>query len=91
MKSKHTQIAVTKSTLDSKKRTIDADIDADIKGIKVGAVVSGSLDAPKVKVDTSALIKSGAKQKAVDQIEKQIDKHLGGSDKVKSLLKGFFK
>jgi len=88
MKSKLTEITVPSSSLDTTKRTIDAIIEAKIKAIEVGAVVSGSLDNPQVKVDTSKLLKGAA----IESIKSKImDKANSGSTKdiVKS-LKGLF-
>ena len=79
MKSKHTNIQVPNSTLNSKKKTIDALVKVDIKGLKFDANVNGSLDNPKVKIDSKKLLQSGAKQKVMEKIK--------GSDKAKDLLK----
>jgi len=86
MKSKHTQIEITDSTLDTKKRTVDALVKTDIKGIKFDTKVTGSLDKPKIKVDSSKLMQSAVKQKAMDKIEEKLG---GGS--ATELLKGLFK
>ena len=89
MKSNLTEITVPKSTLDTKKRTVDAVVQASIKGMSVNAIVSGSLDSPQVKVDTSGLIKGALKNsKEVKKIEEKIKKQLGGSKEGDSLLKG---
>jgi len=88
MKSKLTQITVPQSTLDTKLRTIDALVEAKINALTVNAVVSGSLDDPKVKVDTSKLLKDAG----IKQIQNKIMDKVGGSstkDVVKS-LKGLF-
>ncbi len=85
MKSKLTQIIVPKSTLDSKKRTIDAIVETKIKSISVNAVVSGSLDSPKIKVDTSKLLKDKAINSVKEKVLKKIE-----NDGAKSLLKGLF-
>ncbi|NQY94843.1 MAG: hypothetical protein HRT43_11810 [Campylobacteraceae bacterium] len=88
MKSNLTEITVPSSTLDTKKRTIDAVIVAKIKAIEVDAVVSGSLDNPKIKVDTSKLLKGAA----IENIKSKImDKASSGSTKdILKSLKGFF-
>lgn len=88
MKSRLTQIDVDPSTLDTKKSLIDALVKTDIKGIKFDTKVSGNLTNPKVKVDTSKLLKSGLNQKAKEKIQETIEKNLG--DKAGNLLKGFF-
>lgn len=83
MKSKHTNIDVVNSTLNSKKRTIDALVKVDIKGLKFDTNVNGSLDNPKVKIDSKKLLQSGIKNKIMDKVK--------NNDAVKGLLKGFFK
>lgn len=88
MSSKYTQIAVLESELNSKKRTIDANVLATIKGLSADAVVSGTLDNPKVKVDTSKLLKDGAKKKAIQKVEDKIKKELGNSKEADSVIKG---
>jgi len=87
MKSKHTNIEVKNSTLNTKKRTVDALVKTNIKGIKFDTKITGSLDKPKIKVDSSKLIQSGVKQKAMEKIEEQIGKKLGDGA-AKDLLKG---
>ncbi len=83
MKSKLTEITVPSSSLDTTKRTIDAIVEAKIKAIEVGAVVSGSLDNPSVKVDTSKLLKGAA----IENIKSKImDK--AGSGSTKDIVKG---
>ncbi len=88
MKSKLTEITIPSSSIDTTKRTINAIVESKIKAIEVGAVVSGSLDNPQVKVDTSKLLKGAAIQSIKSKI---MDKAASGSTKdiVKS-LKGLF-
>lgn len=88
MKSNLTQIDVDPSTIDTKKSLINALVKTNLKGIEFDTKVSGSLTNPKVKVDTSKLLKSGFKQKAQEKIEETIKKNIG--DKAGNLLKGFF-
>ena len=88
MKSNLTTIKVDPSTIDTQKSTIDALVMTDIKGIKFDTKLTGNISSPKVKVDTSKLLKSGVKQKAKEEIEKQIQDKIG--DKAGELLKGFF-
>lgn len=72
MKSKYTQIKVTKSTLNSKLRTVDAMIDTIIKDVVLKTKVTGSLDKPKISIDTSELVKSKLKKK----LKKEKDRFL---------------
>jgi len=88
MKSKLTVIEVSNSILDTKKRTIDAIIEAKIKKMSVEAKVSGSLDNPKVKVDTSKLLKSTVTQKIKEKMLKKIDS--GATKDIVKSLKGLF-
>ncbi len=88
MKSKLTQIKVPRSTLDTKKQTIDALVQTNLKGIEFDTEVTGKLSNPKVKMDTSKLVKAAAVKKVKEKVEKEIEKKLG--DKAGGLLKGLF-
>lgn len=90
MNSKNTEIDVTKSIIDLNKRKIDALVQTRIKQIEFDTKISGSLDKPKVKIQTDKLIKSTIKTKVYKKIEKKIFEKLG-DDAVKGLLKGLFK
>ena len=84
MKSKNTQIDVTKSTLDLQKSTIDADILSKIKEYEIGIKVTGNMTKPNVKFDTGDLLKSKAK----DEVNRFIDKNIK-DEGTKDLLKNF--
>lgn len=88
MKSSLTTIVVDPSTLDTKANTIDAVVATNLKGIEFDTKISGSMNDPKIKVDTSKLLQSGLKQKATEKIQETIKDKVG--DKAGSLLKGFF-
>ena len=79
MKSKHTTIKVEKSILNTKENSIDALVQANILKYNFDTKISGSLDNPKVKVDTKAFLKSkyGKKLKAnTDKIKKKVEDNL---------------
>lgn len=90
MNSKNTEIDVTKSIIDLNKRKINALVQTRIKKIEFETKISGSLDKPKVKIQTNKLIKSTIKTKVYEEVEKKIFKKFG-NDAVKDLLKGLFK
>ena len=85
MKSKNSQIKSNRLNLDTKKSTIDADIDLEYRGLKVGIGLAGDISDPNVDLDTSELIKVNIRQEA----KKQIDKHLG--DKIDKNVGDFLK
>jgi len=89
MDSKNTEIDVPNSIVNLKARTISALLQTRLDNIEFDTKISGSLDKPKVKIQTDKLIKSTVKTKVYKEIEKKILEKTG-SDAVKSLLKGFF-
>ncbi len=88
MKSKNTQIQSKKLNLDTKKSTIDADIDLQYRKYNVGVKLTGNVQDPKVDINSSKVLR----QKAKEEMKKQIDKHLKDKmDKsVGDLLKKLF-
>lgn len=89
MKSKLTTINVVHSTIDNKKRVVDALIKTNLKGIEFDTLVTGSLDKPEVKMDTSKLLLTNEKvRKEKKRLERKIQEKLG--DKAGGLLKGLF-
>lgn len=88
MQSKLTHIQVPSSTIDTKKRLVDALIKTNLKGIKFDTTVSGSLDKPTIKMDTSKLLESAAKEKVKEKIEEKVIEKLGND--AGKLLKGLF-
>lgn len=89
MKSSHTSIVVPNSEVNLDKNTVSALVKTDLKGIVFDTTVEGSLNNPKIKVDTSKLLGAAAKSKAKEKINEAIDKRLGGD--AGNLLKSFFK
>lgn len=89
MKSSHTTITVPNSTVNLDKNTVSALVKTELAGVKFDTNISGDLNNPKVKVDTSELLSSTAKTKAKEKITEAIDKKLGGD--AGNLLKSFFK
>ena len=89
MKSKLTTITVPHSTIDNKKRTVDALVQTNLKGIAFDTTITGSLDKPNIKMDTSKLLLSNEKiNKEKKRLERKIEEKLGG--KAGELLKGLF-
>ena len=89
MKSKLTSIVVPHSTIDNKKRTVDAMVKTNLKGIKFDTTITGSLDKPKIKMDTSKLLLSNEKiKKEKERLQKKIEEKIGGD--AGKLLKGLF-
>ncbi|NQY94415.1 MAG: hypothetical protein HRT43_09640, partial [Campylobacteraceae bacterium] len=89
MNSKNTEIDVPNSIVNLDKRTISALVQTRLDDIEFDTMISGTLDKPRVKIQTDKLIKSTIKTKVYKEIEKKILKKTG-SDAIKSLLKGFF-
>ena len=67
MKSSLTHIKVPQSTINTKKRIVDALVQTNLKGIEFDTKITGSLDKPTIKMDTSKLLKSAATQKAKEK------------------------
>ncbi|MAD41436.1 MAG: hypothetical protein CL623_03490 [Arcobacter sp.] len=81
MKSKNTQIDVTKSILDLEKSTIDAVINTKIKKTQFTLNVKGNTSKPKISLDSKDLISN--------QVNKQIDKNKEKiKEKLNKVLKG---
>lgn len=90
MKSKLTSIVVPHSTIDNKKRTVDALVQTNLKGISFDTTITGSLDKPTIKMDTSKLLMNNEKiNKEKKRLERKIQEKLG--DKAGNLLKGLFR
>lgn len=90
MKSKNTQIDVTKSLLDLNKTYVNADIKAKIRKLSLDFNVKGNTKSPKIKLNTKNLFKN--------KIEDEINKKLGdklkkqlGDEGAKDLLNNFKK
>jgi ribosome-associated translation inhibitor RaiA len=81
MKSKNTQIDVTRSTLDLGRSTIDALVNTKIKKTQFALKVKGKTSNPKISIDSKDLIKN--------QLNKQIDKNKEKiKEKLNKVLKG---
>jgi hypothetical protein len=81
MKSKNTQIDVTKSILDLEKSTVDALINTKIKTTQFALKVKGNTSNPKISLDSKDLISN--------QVNKQIDKNKEKiKEKLNKVLKG---
>jgi len=75
--------------LEKKSEQINASVDMRYKDKELKAKITGTLNRPKVALDTSALLKSKLDKKVDTLINKKMkDK---GGDQIKGLLKGFLK
>jgi hypothetical protein len=92
MKSNNSTITSKKIDIDLKNSIIDSSFDIQFYKIDFALNVKGDLISPKVKLDTSELLKEQVKQKIKAKMKKAIEKQLG--DKVKNnlgrLLKNLF-
>jgi hypothetical protein len=89
MKSKNTTIKVPSSTINTKKNTINALVQAAIKKYSFDTTIKGSLTNPKVSVDTKAFLKSEAGKKLkkkAEKLEKKIQEKLGDKFKLDQLF-----
>ena len=84
LKSNTSSIKTTNTKLNSKTKRIDSVIDINANGNPLVVKLSGNVNAPKVSVDASKIVKKEA-EKAV---KKELQKHLGKD--INKLLKGFF-
>ncbi len=86
MESEKSTIKSKKFIVDTKKSSVDADINITYRKYDLGIKLDGPLQGPKVSVDPGDVLK----QKANKEINKLIDKKLDGKvdDDVKGLLKG---
>ena len=88
MKSKNTQIDVTKSILDLEKTFVDANVKAQIRKLNLDFDIKGNTKNPKIKVNTKDLFKN----KINDKINKKIGDKLKdklGDEGAKDLLNNF--
>ncbi len=89
MKSKYTTIKVPSSTIDTKKNTINALVQATITKYSFDTKIKGDLSNPKVSVNTKAFLKDKIDKKTEkykNKIEEQIQKKLGTKFKLDNLL-----
>ena len=88
MKSKSTSIYMYKSFLDIKKRTINATVKTEIESFVFDTWISGSIDNPKLKVDTRNFFK----EDSVKRKKKELIDKISNSSKKKIIksLKDFF-
>ena len=95
MKSKNTQIDVTKSVLDLEKSTIDALVSTKIKKTEFGLKIKGNTSKPKISLDSKDLI-SNQVNKQIDENKEKIKEKLNkvlkgklGDDGAEEILKNF--
>ena len=88
MKSKNTQIDVTKSILDLEKTFVDANVKAQIRKLNLDFDIKGNTKSPKIKLNTKDLFKN----KINDKINKKLGDKLKdklGDEGAKDLLNNF--
>ncbi|UTJ07216.1 hypothetical protein [Arcobacter roscoffensis] len=88
MKSKNTQIDVTKSLLDLNKSYVNADIKAKIRKLNLDFNVKGNMKSPKVKLNTKGLLKNKIEEKINDKLGDKLKEKLG-DEGAKELLNNF--
>lgn len=88
MKSKNTQIDVTKSILDLNKSYVNADIKAQIRKLNLDFNVSGDMRSPKVKLNTKGLLKDKIEEKVNEKLGNKLKEKLG-DEGAKELLNNF--
>ena len=72
MSSKHTNISVEDSLIDTKLNTIKALVKTQIKAIKFDTKVSGLLTEPKIKLDAKNLFKNKVKDELMNKLSKKL-------------------
>lgn len=87
MESKNSEIDVPRSVIDLNKRTVQALVQTRFDEVEFDTKISGSLDKPKVRIQTQKLIESTLKTKVFEELEDKVIKHLG-DDGTKELIKG---
>lgn len=90
MKSKNTQIDVTKSLLDLNKSYVNADINAKIRKLDLDFNVKGNMKSPKVRLNTKDLLKNKIEEKINDKVGNKLKEKLG-DEGAKNLLNNFKK
>lgn len=90
MKSKNTQIDVTKSLLDLNKSYVNADINAKIRKLDLDFNVKGNMKSPKVRLNTKDLLKNKIEEKINDKVGNKLKEKLG-DEGAKDLLNNFKK
>lgn len=88
MKSKNTQIDVTKSLLDLNKSYVNADIKAQIRKLNLDFNVKGNMKSPKVKLNTKGLLKNKIEEKVNEKLGNKLKEKLG-DEGAKELLNNF--
>jgi len=99
MKSKNTQIDISKSIIDVDKKTVDAAIDTQIKKTQLTLKVKGDMHNPNISFDSKELL-SNEVNKQIDKNEDKIKEKLNkvlkgklgedGADKLLKNIKSFF-
>ncbi len=87
MTSKNSKISSDKLFIDLEKSTINSDIDLEYYKYKIGLTLKDDLTSPTVKINVNKLLKSKAKTKVSEAIEKKLGDKL--DDDTKKALGGF--
>jgi hypothetical protein len=92
MTSKNSKISSDKTFIDLEKSKINSAINMEYFKYKIGLKLTENLTSPKVKIDTSELLKSKAKTKLSEAIEKKLGDKLDDDTKkaLGGLLNKFF-
>ncbi len=85
MKSRLTEIRSRKGQIDLENGTIDTTLLIKIRKTEVPVEIKGAITEPKIKVKTSALLRSKAKEELKKHLPKELEKSPAGE-----LLKGLF-
>jgi len=87
MTSTNSKISSQKMFIDLEKSTINSKIDMEYFKYKIGLTLTDDLTSPKVKIDANKLLKSKAKTKVSEAIEKKLGDKL--DDDTKKAIGGF--
>ncbi|WP_353663171.1 hypothetical protein [Hydrogenimonas sp. SS33] len=85
MKSRLTELTSKDGLIDLSKNYIDTTINVKLKKMEIPVTIVGDLNAPKIKIDKNALLKSKAKE----EIEKRLPENIKNSP-AGGLIKKFF-
>lgn len=90
-RNKNTHFKIDKGVLHKKNRSIRASVDVKIKEKDLKVTIRGTLDKPKIKLDSSAYLKSKVEKKVSDYIDKDLKLPEGiEKEQVKELFKKLF-
>lgn len=88
MKSRNTQIDVTRSVLNLEKSLVDADVKAKIRKLNLDFGVKGNTKRPKIKLNTKNVLKDKIEEKINKKLDKVLKDKLG-DEGTKEIIKNF--